>query len=179
MLNQVVLMGRLTRDPELRHTQSGLPVVSFSIAVDRDFGQKDGEKQTDFIDIVAWRGTAEFVSKYFAKGRMAVVSGRLQIRDWTDKEGNRRRTAEVVADTCISVTASVTAATRGRATAASLMAAIRAMALPPATMPRVTVSPPAAPMSPATVPMHPVLRFPSSPRMTVTCRSDGSAAKAA
>jgi len=98
MLNQIVLMGRLTRDPELRHTQNGTPVASFSLAVERDFGARDGERQTDFIDIVAWRNTAEFVSKYFAKGRMAVVSGRLQIRDWTDKDGGRRRSAEVVAD---------------------------------------------------------------------------------
>lgn len=99
MLNHIVLMGRLTRDPELRRTQAGLPVASFRLAVDRDFAPKDGgERQADFIDIVAWRGTAEFVSKYFAKGRMAVVSGRLQMRDWTDKEGNRRTSAEVVAD---------------------------------------------------------------------------------
>lgn len=98
MLNQIVLMGRLTRDPELRHTQSGLSVTSFTIAVDRDFGQNGEEKQTDFIDIVAWRNTAEFVSKYFTKGRMAVVNGRLQIRDWTDKDGNKRRNAEVLAD---------------------------------------------------------------------------------
>lgn len=98
MLNQIVLMGRLTRDPELRHTQSGLSVASFTIAVDRDYGQNGEEKQTDFIDIVAWRNTAEFVSKYFAKGRMAVVNGRLQIRDWTDKDGNKRRNAEVLAD---------------------------------------------------------------------------------
>ena len=99
MLNHIVLMGRLTRDPELRHTPSGTAVASFSLAVERDFGSRDGgEKQTDFIDIVAWRNTAEFVSKYFAKGRMAVVSGRLQIRDWTDKEGGKRRSAEVVAD---------------------------------------------------------------------------------
>ena len=98
MLNHIVLMGRLTRDPELRRTGSGVAVASFSIAVDRDFGGQNGEKETDFIDIVAWRNTAEFVSKYFAKGRMAVVSGRLQIRNWTDKEGNKRRTAEVVAD---------------------------------------------------------------------------------
>ena len=99
MLNHIVLMGRLTRDPELRRTQSGVAVASFTLAVDRDFSSRDGgERQTDFIDIVAWRGTAEFVSKYFAKGRMAVVSGRLQIRDWTDKEGGKRRTAEVVAD---------------------------------------------------------------------------------
>ena len=99
MLNHIVLMGRLTRDPELRRTGSGVAVASFSIAVDRDFGSREsGEKDTDFIDIVAWRNTAEFVSKYFTKGRMAVVSGRLQIRNWTDKEGNKRRSAEVVAD---------------------------------------------------------------------------------
>ena len=99
MLNHIVLMGRLTRDPELRKTQSGVSVASFSLAVDRDFQNRDsGEKQTDFIDIVAWRSTAEFVSKYFSKGKMAVVSGRLQIRDWTDREGGKRRSAEVVAD---------------------------------------------------------------------------------
>ena len=99
MLNHIVLMGRLTRDPELRRTGSGLAVVSFSLAVDRDFGNREtGDRETDFIDIVAWRNTAEFVSKYFTKGRMAVVSGRLQIRNWTDKEGNKRRSAEVVAD---------------------------------------------------------------------------------
>ena len=99
MLNHIVLMGRLTRDPELRQTQSGVSVASFSLAVDRDYQNRDsGEKQTDFIDIVAWRSTAEFVSKYFAKGKMAVVSGRLQIRDWTDREGGKRRSAEVVAD---------------------------------------------------------------------------------
>ena len=99
MLNHITLMGRLTRDPELRYTQSGTPVASFTLAVDRDFGSRDGgEKQTDFIDIVAWRQTGEFVSKYFFKGSMAVVSGRLQIRDWTDREGNKRRNAEVVAD---------------------------------------------------------------------------------
>lgn len=98
MLNKIVLMGRLTRDPELRRTQSGTPVTSFSLAVDRDFKAQNGEKETDFIDVVAWRATAEFVSKYFTKGRMAVVEGRLQIRDWTDKDGEKRRTAEVVAD---------------------------------------------------------------------------------
>ena len=98
MLNKIILMGRLTRDPELRRTQSGTAVTSFSIAVDRDFKSQSGEKETDFIDIVAWRSTAEFVSKYFTKGRMAVVEGRLQIRDWTDKDGSKRRTAEVVAD---------------------------------------------------------------------------------
>lgn len=98
MLNKIVLMGRLTRDPELRHTQSGTAVASFSLAVDRDFKGQDGEKETDFIDVVAWRNTGEFVSKYFSKGRMAVVSGRLQIRDWTDKDGNKRRSAEVIAE---------------------------------------------------------------------------------
>ena len=97
MLNKIVLMGRLTRDPELRKTQSDTPVCSFSLAVDRDY-KRDGDKETDFIDVVAWRSTAEFVSRYFAKGRMAVVEGRLQIRDWTDKEGGKRRSAEVVAD---------------------------------------------------------------------------------
>ena len=99
MLNHIVLMGRLTRDPELRYTQSQIPVASFRLAVDRDFGGRDGgERQTDFIDIVAWRSTAEFVSKYFTKGSMAAVSGRLQIRDWQDKDGNKRRSAEVVVD---------------------------------------------------------------------------------
>ena len=99
MLNHIVLMGRLTRDPELRRTGSGIAVASFSVAVDRDFGKNEnGERETDFIDCVAWRQTGEFVSKYFAKGRMAVVSGRLQIRSWTDKDGNKRRSAEVVAD---------------------------------------------------------------------------------
>ena len=98
MLNQIIIMGRLTRDPELRRTGSGTAVTSFSLAVDRDFKSQSGEKETDFIDIVAWRNTAEFVSKYFTKGRMAVVEGRLQIRDWKDKDGNNRRSAEVVAD---------------------------------------------------------------------------------
>ena len=99
MLNHIVIMGRLTRDPELRRTGSGVAVASFSLAVDRDFGGRDGcERETYFIDCVSWRQTGELVSKYFTKGRMAVVSGRLQIRNWTDKEGNKRRTAEVVAD---------------------------------------------------------------------------------
>ena len=99
MLNHIVIMGRLARDPELRHTQTGTPVASFTLAVDRDFKDKNtGERATDWIDVVAWRGSAEFVSKYFTKGRMAVVDGRLQIRDWTDKDGNKRRAAEVVAD---------------------------------------------------------------------------------
>ena len=98
MLNKIILMGRLTRDPELRRTGTGTAVTSFSLAVDRDFKSQSGEKETDFIDIVAWRSTAEFVSTYFTKGRMAVVEGRLQIRDWTDKDGGKRRSAEVVAD---------------------------------------------------------------------------------
>ena len=97
MLNHIVLMGRLTRDPELRRTGSGVAVASFTLAVDRDFAAQGAEKETDFVDIVAWRNTAEFVSRYFTKGRMAVVTGRLQIRNWTDKEGNKRRSAEVVA----------------------------------------------------------------------------------
>ena len=101
MLNHITIMGRLTRDPELRRTGSGTAVASFSVAVDRDFGKNEnGEKETDFIDCVAWRQTGEFVSKYFTKGRMIVASGRLQIRSWTDKDGNKRRTAEVVADNC-------------------------------------------------------------------------------
>ena len=99
MLNHITIMGRLTRDPELRRTGSGVAVASFTLAVDRDFGKNEnGERETDFIDCVAWRQTGEFVSKYFTKGRMAVVSGRLQIRSWNDKDGNKRRTAEVVAD---------------------------------------------------------------------------------
>ena len=99
MLNHITIMGRLTRDPELRRTGSGIAVASFTLAVDRDFGKNDqGERETDFIDCVAWRQTGEFVSKYFTKGRMAVVSGRLQIRNWNDKDGNKRRSAEVVAD---------------------------------------------------------------------------------
>ncbi len=99
MLNHIDLMGRLTRDPELRYTQNQTPVASFRLAVDRDFGNREsGERQADFIDCVAWRGTAEFVSKYFQKGSMAIVSGRLQMREWTDRDNNRRVSAEVVAD---------------------------------------------------------------------------------
>ena len=99
MLNHITLMGRLVRDPELRYTQSQTPVASFRIAVDRDYSGRDGgERQADFIDIVAWRQTAEFVNKYFQKGRMIVVSGRLQMRDWTDRDNNKRTSAEVVAD---------------------------------------------------------------------------------
>ena len=99
MLNHITIMGRLTKDPELRRTGSGVAVTSFTVAVDRDIANKEsGERETDFIDCVAWRQTGEFVEKYFSKGRVAVVSGRLQIRNWTDKEGNKRRSAEVVAD---------------------------------------------------------------------------------
>ena len=99
MLNKIFIMGRLTRDPELRHTQTGTAVASFSLAVDRDFKDRStGERGTDFINVVAWRQTGEFVSRYFTKGRMAVVEGRLQMRDWTDKDGNKRTAAEVVAD---------------------------------------------------------------------------------
>lgn len=98
MLNHIVVMGRLTRDPELRRTGNGTAVASFTVAVDRDFPNKEsGERETDFIDCVAWRATGEFVSKYFGKGSMAVVSGRLQVRNWTDKDGNKRRTAEILA----------------------------------------------------------------------------------
>ena len=100
MLNTITIMGRFTRDPECRRTGSGTPVTSFTVAVDRDFSSQDGQKETDFIDCVAWRNTAEFVHNYFSKGRMIVVTGRLQIRSWKDKDGNNRRTAEVVADHC-------------------------------------------------------------------------------
>ena len=97
MLNHIVIMGRLTRDPELRRTGSGIAVASFTVAVDRDFGNRDGgERETDFIDCVAWRQTGEFVSKYFSKGRMIIVDGRLEMRDWTDKDGNKRTSAEIV-----------------------------------------------------------------------------------
>lgn len=98
MLNKIFIMGRLTRDPELRTTNSGTSVASFSLAVDRNYKGADGERETDFIDCVAWRQTGEFAAKYFTKGRMAVVEGRLQIRPWTDKEGNNRRSAEVIVD---------------------------------------------------------------------------------
>lgn len=98
MLNRIILQGRMCSDPELRHTGTGTAVASFTLAVDRDFKDQSGNRETDFIDVTAWRNTAEFVSRYFTKGRMAVVSGRLQIRGWTDKDGNKRRNAEVVAD---------------------------------------------------------------------------------
>lgn len=99
MLNHITLQGRLCRDVELRRTGSGVAVASFTLAVDRDFGKNEnGERETDFIDCVAWRGTGEFVARNFHKGSMAVVSGRLQIRNWTDQEGNKRRNAEIVVD---------------------------------------------------------------------------------
>ena len=98
MLNRCIIMGRLTRSPELRRTQSGKAVTSVTLAVDRDFKGQNGEKETDFIDIVAWGNTAEFLCNYFSKGRMAVADGRLQIRDWTDKDGGKRRSAEIVAE---------------------------------------------------------------------------------
>ena len=98
MLNNIVIMGRLTRDPELRRTQSGVAVASFALACERDFAAQGTDKETDFIDVCAWRYTAEFVEKYFSKGQMAIVTGRLQIRNWEDKEGNKRRSAEILAD---------------------------------------------------------------------------------
>lgn len=98
MLNTITIMGRMTRDPELRRTGSGIAVASFAVACERDYAPQGGEKETDFIDVVCWRSTAEFVEKYFTKGRMAVVTGRLQIRGWTDKDGNKRRSAEILAD---------------------------------------------------------------------------------
>ena len=98
MLNRIIVMGRMTRDPELRRTNSGTAVASATVAVDRDFKNQDGSRDTDFIPIVAWKGTGEMLAKYFTKGRMIVVEGRLQLRDWTDKDGNKRRSAEIVAD---------------------------------------------------------------------------------
>lgn len=98
MLNKIAVMGRLTRDPELRHTESGVAVCSFTVACDRDYKAENAEREADFIDVVAWRSTAEFVSKYFAKGRMAVVEGRLQSRKWTDKNGQNRVAWEIIAD---------------------------------------------------------------------------------
>lgn len=99
MLNKIILMGRLGQDPEVRYTQSGTPMASFSLAVDRDFvDQATGRRPTDWIEVAAWNAKAKFVQQYFRKGQLAVVEGRLQIRDWTDKEGAKRRTAEVVAD---------------------------------------------------------------------------------
>lgn len=137
MLNHITLMGRLTRDPELRYTQSQTPVASFTLAVDRDFGSRDGgEKQTDFIDCVAWRQSAEFVSKYFQKGSMAVVSGRLQIRDWTDREGGKRRSARSWLTMCTSARAAAVTAAIPAATAAAPMATKTAAAAPAPHPPR-------------------------------------------
>lgn len=98
MLNKIIIMGRLTRDPEMRRTQGGTAVTSFTMAVDRDFKSQSGEKETDFIDVVVWGKTAEFAANYFTKGRMAIAEGRLQVRNWQDKDGNKRKTTEVVAD---------------------------------------------------------------------------------
>lgn len=98
MLNKVVIMGRLTSDPELRRTTTGTPVTTFTLAVERDYKNKSGEKEADFFDVVAWHNTAEFVTKYFTKGRMAVVAGYLQRRNWKDKDGNGRTTVEIIAD---------------------------------------------------------------------------------
>ena len=98
MLNDVVIMGRLTRDPELRRTQNGTSVASFTLAVERDYKPDGGERECDFFDCVAWRGTGEYVSKYYSKGRMAIVSGRLQTRSWTDKDGGKRKSVEIVVD---------------------------------------------------------------------------------
>lgn len=119
MLNSIILMGRLTRDPELRHTQAGTPVASFSLAVERDVKGQNGERATDFIDIVAWRSTGEFAAKYLSKGRMAVVEGRLQIRDWTDRDGQKRRSAEVVADSVYFADSKRDGATGGNSAAQS------------------------------------------------------------
>lgn len=98
MLNRCIVMGRMTHDPELRKTAGGKSVTSFTLAVDRDFKNQNGEKETDFIDVVAWNNAAEFVCSYFGKGRVAAVDGRLQVRDWTDKNGNKRRNAEIIAE---------------------------------------------------------------------------------
>lgn len=160
MLNHIVIMGRLARDPELRHTQSGTPVATFRLAVDRDFKDKNtGERATDWIDVVAWRGTGEFVSRYFAKGRMAVVEGRLQMRDWTDKDGNRRTSAEVVADNVYFADSRRDGdGDRGGsygaapATVAAAMATAAAMAPGPPSLrlpPPITASQPAATSSPS------------------------------
>lgn len=113
MLNVIVVMGRLVRDPELRRTNSGTAVTSFTLAVDRDFKGQDGERETDFIDVVAWKATAEMAAKFFTKGRMAAVKGRLQLRDWTDKNGVKRRVAEIIADTVFFADRRPDAAARG------------------------------------------------------------------
>ena len=136
MLNHITIMGRLTRDPELRRTGTGIAVASFSVAVDRDFSGRDGgEKETDFIDCVAWRQTGEFVSKYFTKGSMIVVSGRLQIRSWTDKDGNKRRTAEVIADNVYFADSKSDSNAKGAPAAAPAPNPYGAYAAPPASNP--------------------------------------------
>lgn len=114
MLNLIVIMGRLTRDPELRKTASGTAVANFSVAVDRDFPSQDGSRETDFIDCVAWKHTAEFIGKYFSKGKQIAVKGRLQIRSWEDKDGNKRRTAEIVVDTAYFAGAKSDSASEGK-----------------------------------------------------------------
>ena len=98
MMNRIVLMGRMTRDPELKRTNNGSSVTTFTIAVDRDFKSKGGDRETDFIEVVAWRNTAEFICNYFSKGRVILVEGRLQMRDWVDQNNNKRRSAEVIAE---------------------------------------------------------------------------------
>ena len=135
MLNHIVIMGRFTRDPELRRTGSGIAVASFTLAVDRDFKSGNGkEKEVDFIDCVAWRQTGEFVGKYFTKGRMAVVSGKLQIRSWTDKDGNKRRTAEVIADN-VYFADSKSESTKSAPAGAAALNPYGAYAAPPASIP--------------------------------------------
>ena len=168
MLNKIFLMGRLARDPELRRTQTGTPVASFRLAVDRDFKDRNtGERATDWIDVVAWRQTAEFVSRYFTKGRMAVVEGRLQIRDWTDKDGNKRTTAEVVADRSTLATPSGTATAEAMAIPAIPPAATRAEdMLPPAVIP----PRPRPRHPPALAPLRAATSLPSSLTTTASCR---------
>ena len=100
MLNEVILMGRLTRDPDVRMTQNGTTAANFALACERDYAPQGQDRETDFFDIVAFRNTADFVGQYFAKGQLVAVKGRLQQRDWTDKQGNKRRTTEVLADRC-------------------------------------------------------------------------------
>ena len=156
MLNRIVLMGRLTRDPELRRTQNGTAVTSFTLAVDRDFKSQSGEKETDFIDCVAWRNTAEFVSKYFTKGRLAVAEGRLQLRDWTDRDGNKRRSAEVVVD-------NVYFGESKRESSGSEYGGLRLMARQPG---------PPARRRPAVARRMEILSSRRSARRTASCRSD-------
>ena len=145
MLNHITIMGRLTRDPELRRTGTGIAVASFTVAVDRDFSGRDGgERETDFIDCVAWRNSGEFVSKYFTKGSMIVVSGRLQIRSWTDKDGNKRRTAEVVADNVYFADSKSDSNAKGAPAAAPAPNPYGAYGTPPASNPYGAYTPPAS-----------------------------------